>query len=191
MPHFVIISASTRNGRLSHRVSLFLHRYILINKSGSVEILDLKEYNFPVFNDPVYDQENPSPLLKEFESKINKADSVLIVTPEYNGGYPASLKNIIDVIYNSWNKKTIGLATVSSGDFAGSQIITSLQFTLWKLKASVVPFIFQVPRAEENFNEDGFPLNKSSWEKRAFNLIKEILWKIEAGRRMELPEQQV
>jgi len=51
MPTIAIISASIRTGRHSHRVALYFKKYIEDNKLGTVEILDLNEYQFPLFQE--------------------------------------------------------------------------------------------------------------------------------------------
>ena len=94
MPHITIISSSIRTGRNSHRVALYFKNYLTENKLATVEILDLAAYNFPLFDERLRLQKNPSEGLLDFAEKIKAADGVIIVTPEYNGGYPASLKKI-------------------------------------------------------------------------------------------------
>ena len=106
MSHIAIISSSVRTGRASHRVALFLKGYIEENKLASVEIIDLNEYQFPVFDERLRLQSHPTPLVQNFAAKIREADGIIIVTPEYNGGYPASLKNVIDLLYDEWYRKT-------------------------------------------------------------------------------------
>ena len=95
----VIISASVRIDRQSHRVALYFEQYIREHKLAEVEILDLKKYNFPLFEERLQFLVNPSPGVLEFADKVATADGIIIVTPEYNGGYPASLKNAIDLLY--------------------------------------------------------------------------------------------
>ncbi len=80
---------------------------------------------------------------------------MIIVTPEYNGGYPASLKNVVDLLYPAWHRKPVAISTVSDGSFGGTQVITSLQFSLWKIRAWTVPAMFPVPKAQEAFDENG------------------------------------
>jgi NAD(P)H-dependent FMN reductase len=143
MPHIVIISASVRIERNSHRVALYFKKFMEENKASS-EILDLTEYNFPVFNERLKFQKAPSQATLDFAAKIYAADGVIIVTPEYNGGYPASLKNVIDLLYDEWRRKPIAIATASDGSFGGTQVITSLQFSLWKIRAWTVPAMFPV-----------------------------------------------
>ena len=169
---------------MSHRVALFFRNYLEGNKLGTVELLDLKEYNFPLFEERLRFQKNPSVSFVEFAGKIKNADGVLIVTPEYNGGYPASLKNVIDLLYDEWYHKPVAISTVSGGDFGGSQVITSLQFTLWKIHAWTVPAMFPVSRIGESFDENGNPADKAGTDKKAAGFIKELLWCIEANKRM-------
>ena len=185
MPHFAIISASVRTGNITKRVALFFQNYIRQRDLGTVEILDLSQYQFPVFEERLKYLPNPSEQMLDFASRIKKADGIIIATPEYNGGYPASLKNVIDLLYDEWRRKPIAIATVSDGSFGGTQVITSLQFSLWKIRALVVPAMFTVPRAQDAFDTSGNPTDQVATEKKAKNFIDELLWFIEAKKRME------
>lgn len=184
MPHLAIISASVRTGRKSHRVALYFKKFIEENKLATAEILDLNEYQFPLFNERLKYLANPTPAVLEFAGKIKSADGVIIVTPEYNGGYPASLKNVIDFLYEEWHRKPVAISTVSNGIFGGTQVITSLQFALWKIWAWTVPAMFPVPKVQDAFQENGDPNDQVSTDKRAKLFINELLWCIEANKRM-------
>jgi len=184
MSHIVIISSSVRIKRNSHRVALYFKKYVEDRQLATVEILDLNTYQFPIFNERLRLQVNPSAQTLEFAEKITSSNGVLIVTPEYNGGYPAALKNVIDLLYNEWHRKPIAISTVSDGVFGGSQVITSLQFTLWKMKAWTVPAMFPVPNVQTSFDENGNPTDKVGTDKRAEGFIKELMWCVEANAKM-------
>ncbi|HTH54485.1 MAG TPA: NAD(P)H-dependent oxidoreductase [Cyclobacteriaceae bacterium] len=184
MPHIAIISASVRTGRHSHRVAMYFKKFIEENKSGTAEILDLNQYQFPVFNERLKFQPSPSAPVLDFANRIKTADGVIIVTPEYNGGYPAAIKNVVDLLYDEWFKKPIAISTVSDGVFGGTQVITSLQFSLWKIRSWTVPAMFPVPKVGEMFDENGNATDKAKTDKRAMTFIKELLWCIEAKKRM-------
>ncbi len=81
MPHIAILSASVRTGRHSHRVALYFKKLVEENKLATVEILDLNQYQFPVFNERLKYQPDPSSSVLEFAGKIKSADGVIIVTP--------------------------------------------------------------------------------------------------------------
>lgn len=185
MPHICILSSSVRTGRMSHRVALFFQQYLKSNHNANVSLLDLKEYNFPVFEERLKNQKNPTAEMLEFANSISSADGILIISPEYNGGMPASLKNVIDFLYDEWYRKPVAISTVSSGAFGGSQVITSLQFLLWKIKAWTVPAMFPVPNVATAFDEEGNPQDPESTHKRASTFIEELLWCIEAKKRMD------
>jgi NAD(P)H-dependent FMN reductase len=184
MPHIAIISASVRTGRKSHRIALYFKRFIEEQKLATAEILDLMEYNFPLFEERLPYQQSASGAVLEFADKIRSADGVIIVTPEYNGGYPASLKNVIDLLTADWKRKPVAIATASDGNFGGTQVIISLQFSLWKIRAWTVPAMFPVPNVEVSFDEYGVPADKETTGKRASGFIRELLWCIEAKHRM-------
>lgn len=184
MPHLVIISSSVRTGRKSHRVALYFKNYLETNNMATAEILDLMEYNFPLFDERLQYQKNPTTEALDFAEKIKAAEGVIIVTPEYNGGYPASLKNATDLLYGEWHRKPVAIATVSDGPFGGTQVITSLQFSLWKIRAWTVPAMFPVTKVQDSFSEDGTPVEKTAVDKRAAIFINELLWCIEAKKRM-------
>jgi len=173
--NIAIISASVRNNRKSHRLALFFKNYIEANNFATVEMLDLQEYKFPIFEDRLSGMKEPPSGAQQFAEKIKTADGVLIVTPEYNGGYPASLKNAIDLLYNEWKRKPVALATVSNGQFGGCQVITSLIFTLWKIGVCLVPALYPGPAVQDAYAEDGRPKDKDVTEKRAKVFIGELL----------------
>jgi NAD(P)H-dependent FMN reductase len=181
-PHIAIISASVRTGRRSHRVALYFETF-LKKENVTAEILDLSVYQFPLFTERLKYLPSPSPDIIDFADKIKKADGVLIVTPEYNGGYPASIKNVIDLLYTEWYHKPIAISTVSDGVFGGTQVITSLLFTLWKIRAWVVPAMFPVPNVGDSFTDEGHPV-KESTDERAKIFIDELLWCIQAKSKM-------
>lgn len=185
MPNIAIISASVRTGRKSHRVALYFQNYFNSKNIGTAGILDLHIYQFPLFSERLKYLPTPSPDILDFAEKIKKADGVIIVTPEYNGGYPASIKNVIDLLYVEWHHKPIAISTVSDGSFGGTQVITSLLFTLWKMHAWVIPAMFPVPNVEASFSENGHPV-KDSTNERAKIFIDEFLWCVKAKSKMDL-----
>lgn len=182
MRHISIISSSIREGRKSHNVSLYFQNYLIENKLATTEIIDLKQCKFPIFESTLKLMNNPAKNILEFAEKIKSSDGIIIVTPEYNGGYPASLKNAIDLLYEEWKHKPIGLATVSGGQFGGQQCMVALQFTLWKMMAWTIPAMFSVPTVDKAYDETGKALDKAKSDQLAAVFVKELLWCIEADK---------
>ncbi len=175
MKKIAIISPSVRLGRKSHRVALWFKSYLEDNNLAAADILDLAEYRFPLFDERLKKQPDPLPEAMEFAARIRSADGVIIIAPEYNGGYPASLKNAVDLLTDEWRGKPLAIASVSDGPFGGTQVITSLQFTMWKMGAWTVPSMFPVPRVSEAFDEQGRPSDPEAVEKRTERFTGEFL----------------
>lgn len=182
--HIIILSASVRRDRKSHNVALYFEKYVSENNLATVELVDLNAYGFPVFDERLQYMPTPSPEVLDFQKKIINADGIILVTPEYNGGYPASLKNAIDLLYKEWQRKPIAVVTASAGPFGGAQVMTSLIFSLWKIGAWVVPAMFPVPTVQNAFDEQGNAKDKEATDKRANRFVKELIWCITAKAKM-------
>lgn len=178
MKHIAIISASVREGRLSHRVALFVQKYITDNKLATAEILDLKAYNFPLFTERLMFQENPSEGVLDFADRFNKADGVIIVSPVYNAGFSAALKNVIDLLVKEWRDKVVAVASVTSGDNAGIATVLQIQSLLIKLGALVVPTSYTAIQAETGYDEQGNTTEEVA-TKRIGVFIRKLLHVIE------------
>ncbi|WP_310556306.1 NAD(P)H-dependent oxidoreductase [Flavobacterium sp.] len=183
MYHISIISSSIRTGRKSHNVALYFQHYLNENRLATVEILDLASYNFPIFEERLKNQSNPSLTSLEFKNKIISSDGIMIVTPEYNGSIPASLKNVIDLLYEEWHRKPIAFSTVSGGDFGGLQALTHLQFIFWKMRAWTFTANFPVSRVQEKFDDFGVPTNKKETDGFAQIFIDEFVKCIESSQK--------
>lgn len=185
MYHIEIISSSVRRGRNSHRVAQYLQNKINSGTVAKAVILDLLEYNFPIFDERLKNQPNPTLQMLEYAARIKNADGIIIVTPEYNGGYPPALKNAVDFLYEEWRRKPVAISTVSDGSFGGTQVITSIQFTLWKMKALTVPAMFPNPKVKELYDENGVALNPAETDKRSLPFIEELYYWVKAANKMK------
>jgi len=177
----VVLVASVRDGRKSDRVAKYFKK-LLEEKQAVVDLVDLKEFDFPIFKERLRYLKDPGERILEFASRIRACDGLVLVTPEYNGGYPAALKNVTDLLYDEWKRKPIAITTVSSGHFAGSQVITSLLFTLWKIGAWVVPAMCPIPTVETTFDESGVPAEPESMNKKASVFLNELFFTIDAQK---------
>lgn len=187
MSHLAIISSSVRTGRNSHLVAKHLEQRATA-MGHSVDLLDLSAFNFPIFEERLKFMKDPSTAVLDYAERFRKAEGVIIVTPEYNGSFPASLKNVIDLLTEDWKGKPVSICAVSSGQFAGTQVMVELLFPLWKIKAWVVPSSMQVPKVLDAFAEDGsVAQDAEGWERRTGVFLQDLEWAIEAKRRMAKP----
>jgi NAD(P)H-dependent FMN reductase len=174
-----IIAASTRRERQSIKVARFVLARLQKWPSVQTELLDLLEYNFPIMEERLHHRDDPPPRLAEFGDKIGRADSFVIVTPEYNHGYPGVLKNALDYLLPEYERKPIGIVTVSAGAFGGINCLAQLQLVTLGMGAFPIPASLPVSRVRDSFNQDGTP-NDPAYEKRAADFLNEVVWFTEA-----------
>jgi len=124
-----IILGSVRQGRFGDKPAEWIATLAKEKEGLSVELLDLRDYALPMFQEAT----SPANIKGEYESqevnrwaeKIAEADGFIIVTPEYNHGYPSSLKNNIDYLYKEWGNKPI--CFVGYGSTGGARVIQQLR----------------------------------------------------------------
>lgn len=172
--NIVILSTSIRKSRKSHRAALYLNEYINSKTEANSEIYDLLEADFPLFHERLQFLENPSEEAIKYAEKIDNADAIIVVSPEYNGGYPASFKNAFDLLYSQWLNKPIGLVSASSGRFGGTQVIQKLQLLYTKLGAQVMGPGVSVAFVDKVFGENG-EINDEQVEKAMNNYVSRII----------------
>ena len=179
MFYIPIILGSTRRGRQSLRVARFVLARLEQRSGVETELLDLLEYNFPIMEERLHRRDDPPPRLREYAGKISRADSLIIVTPEYNNGYPGVLKNALDYLLPEYERMPIGIVTVSAGGFGGINCLAQLRLVTLGMGAFPIPENLAVSRVQESFKEDGTP-NEASYEKKAKAFLDEVLWFTEA-----------
>ena len=179
MFYIPIICGSTRRDRQSIKVARFVLARLQQRQGVETELLDLQEYNFPVMEERLHHRDDPPPRLMEFAGKIGRADSIIIVTPEYNNGYPGVLKNALDYLLPEYERKPIGIVTVSAGGYGGITCLAQLRLVTLGMGAFPIPENLAVSRVQNSFNDDGTP-NDPAYEKRAASFLDEVLWFTEA-----------
>lgn len=122
-----VIVGSTRPGRLGSKVGQWVLDQCTARGDADVqfELVELADYDLPLLGEPVVpgaanrDYEHPN--TRAWSRKIDELDGFVWVTPEYNHGVPAALKNALDVLYPEWNEKTV--AFVSYGADGGVRAV--------------------------------------------------------------------
>lgn len=174
-----VILGSTRRGRQSPKVARFIAERMKRTGRIEPEILDLLEYHFPAMEERLRLRDDPPPRLREFADKVARSDALVIVSPEYNNGYPGVLKNALDYLLPEYRRKPIGIVTVSAGGFGGISCLAQLRLVTLAMGAFPIPASLPVSRVQDSFDDDGKPVDPS-YEKRAESFLSELLWFAEA-----------
>lgn len=113
MKNILIILSSTRPGRAGDKVAEWVfEKSKSLESELNFEFIDLKELALPFLDEPFPPMMGEEPVhehTKNWSKIVDNADGFIIVTPEYNHGYPASLKNALDFLYKEWANKPVGL----------------------------------------------------------------------------------
>lgn len=165
----MIILGSTRQGRRGEVVASWVKRNAEADSRFEVDYVDLRELKLPWFDEPMspfsmYDagKDYLNPEGKEWAQRVAKAEAVLIVTPEYNHGYPGVLKNALDWVGREWGDKPV--AFVSYGNItAGARAVEQLRMVAVELGLVQVANGIYFPGISRGaFTEDGEPAHESA-----------------------------
>ena len=130
-----VIVGSTRANRFSEKPAQWIFEMAQKRSDLDVELLDLRDYPLPFFEEPLppgFAKDNyDNPLVIKWREKIREADGFILVTPEYNHGYPAVLKNALDYVYHVWGRKAV--AFVSWGGTGGTRGVEQLRLVTIEL----------------------------------------------------------
>ena len=173
--HIPVILGSIRRNRESAKVAEFAVRWLRGLGGVCTELVDLKELNLPMMEERLRFRDDPPPSVVLFSSKISEADSILIVSPEYNGGYPGVLKNALEYLKDEYRHKAFGIITVSAVETAGILCLVSLRQVVLQMGGLPIPASLMVPRVRESFDPDGKSLNPA-FVKKAKTFFEELLW---------------
>jgi NAD(P)H-dependent FMN reductase len=138
MIKIAIIIGSTRPGRKADAVAKWVHEIAKKRSDAEYEIVDIKEYNLPLLDEPVPPSlgQYSKPHTKTWAAKIASFDAYVFVTPEYNHGTSGALKNAIDYLYAEWNNKVAGF--VGYGSAGGVRAVENLRLVMGEIQIADV-----------------------------------------------------
>ncbi|WP_439656023.1 NADPH-dependent FMN reductase [Lentzea sp. HUAS TT2] len=175
--HLALIIGSTREGRFGTTVAGWVLEHVQQRGDVTVDVIDLAEVPLPTVQQsvPVITGVYPSPDVQAFAQRIGAADGFVVVTPEYNHGYPASLKLAIDSVYVEWNAKPV--AFVSYGGLAGgSRAVEQLRQVFAELHATTIRETICFAMAHSQFGQDGRLLDPDGPDLAAKSLLDQLTW---------------
>lgn len=157
-PTILVILGTTREGRRGIKVADWIMQNLSKRTDAKFELVDLRDWDFPFFNIPISPSTEKgkyeNPLQKKWAKKINSADGFIIITPEYNHGYTAVLKNAMDYLWFEWNAKPVTF--ISYGGLSGG-IRAVEQLRQVAIELEMIPIRHQViiHRIRSAFDENG------------------------------------
>lgn len=162
-----IILGTARVNRQSKKVADFVLSQFRQRNIQS-EIVDVRDYQLTAT-----DGNGKSKLAKKFASKIVPSSAVVIVTPEYNHGYPGELKLLLDLLYEEYFGKPVAFCGVSSGPVGGARAVEQLRLVTIELHMIPIRDAIYFPNIKDLFDPD-HRIKDSSFFKKIDFLIRQI-----------------
>ncbi len=114
-------------------------------------------------------------LFPDWRDAIINADGLVIVTPEYNHGYPGSLKAVLDLLLKEYIHKAVAFVGVSAGPWGGVRVIEAMVPMVRELGLAVTFSDLNFPFVQKTFDEAGKLLDPA-FEQRAKDFLDELVW---------------
>lgn len=143
-----IVLGSTRPARFADRPAKWLLQLAHQRKDAMFELVDLRDYPLPFFEEPKSPFREPSSneIALRWARKVGELDGFIFVHGEYNHSIPASLKNALDYLYAEWNRKPA--AFVAYGNAGGARGVEQLRLILVELQVAPLRSAVHIGRPE-------------------------------------------
>lgn len=179
MRRVYLILASTREGRVGETVARWVLGHARRRKDFAAELVDLRDWPLPHFNDANYPGTGKYSFAytKKWSKHIQKADGFVIVTCEYNHGYPGVLKNALDHLYNEWHGKPVAFVSYG-GVAAGTRAVEQLRQVANELHLVNVHDEVNIPFVAKAFDAQGKLLTEEIQAPKLAKLFDELVSKL-------------
>ena len=165
-----VILGTVRKGRASENVARFVFGEVQKRPGVETELIDIRELKFPI--------DDAGEAIKDsaFSNRLMRADGLILVTPEYNRGYPGMLKHVLDTNLKEYIHKAVGICGVSAGGFGGTRVIENLLPVLRELGLVTIFWDGNFSGAQKLFDATGKILDEATHVKRIDKFLGELIW---------------
>src|SRR6266581_322266 len=169
-PLFIpVILGTVRVGRMSQHVARLMCGEIDKRAGVETDLIDISQMPLPI-SDAGEAIKNA-----DFAAKMERADTLVIVSPEYNHGYSGLLKHVLDSCLKEYIHKAAGIVGVSAGAFGGSRVIENLLPVMRELGLVTIFWDVNFSNVRKVFSADGALLD-DSYLPSIDQFLKELIW---------------
>jgi NAD(P)H-dependent FMN reductase len=166
-----IILGTPREARTSEHVARWVFTKMQERGEIETEFFDVRDFDLPRDH---YGTEIGGHF-PEWRDAIIRADGLVIVTPEYNHGYPGALKSVLDLLLKEYIHKAVAFVGVSAGPWGGTRVIEACVPMVRELGLAVTFTDLNFPQVASKFDEDGHLLDPA-FDKRVNDFLNELVW---------------
>ena len=169
-PLFIpVILGTTRKGRMSAHAARLQVDEIARRPGVETQLIDIMKVPMAL------DDAGEGIKDLQFSAAMNRADALVIVSPEYNHGYSGLLKHVLDSCLKEYIHKAVGIAGVSAGPFGGARAIQNLLPVMRELGLVTIFWDVNFSSVQNVFDESGKLLD-DSFLRRIDKFLKELIW---------------
>jgi NAD(P)H-dependent FMN reductase len=164
-----VILGTVRKGRMSEFAARLVFSKLSRRADVQTELIDIRSLPLPI------DDAGEAIKDHDFSEKMNRADALAIVSPEYNHGYSGLLKHVLDSCLKEYIHKAVGVIGVSAGPFGGARTIENLLPVLRELGLVTIFWDVNFFRVQDVFDQAG-NLKDDAYIGRIEKFLKELIW---------------
>jgi NAD(P)H-dependent FMN reductase len=181
-----LVLGTPRKARESEAVARWVLSKMEAREDIETQFFDVCEFDLPHdhYGTELRDQ------FPEWRDAVTRSDGLVIVTPEYNHGYPGTLKTVLDLLLQEYIHKAVAFVGVSKGPWGGTRVIEACVPMVRELGLAVTFTDLNFPKVDSKFDEAGNLLDPA-YEKRVQGFLDELVWMATALRygRQNLPSK--
>ncbi len=175
MPTLTVIIGSTRPGRAGLSIAEWFVDRARRHGDFEVQVADLAEINLPLLDEPNHPRlrRYTRQHTKDWSARIERSDAIVLVTPEYNYGYPAAVKNAIDYLHEEWRDKPVGFVSYG-GLAAGTRAVQQLKQVVTTLRMVPVVESVNIPFHSQYIDDEGRVHANEAMDQAADAMLNEL-----------------
>ncbi len=166
-----ILLGTSRKDRNSENVAKWVFKKMHEREEIESQFFDVRDFDLPRnhYGMEIKDQ------FPEWRDAIIRADGLVIVTPEYNHGYPGTLKSVIDLLLPEYIHKAVAFVGVSAGMWGGTRVIESCVPMVRELGLAVTFSDLNFPKVQDKFDAEGNMLDET-YKELVKGFLDELAW---------------
>jgi len=166
-----ILLGTNRKGRQSENVARWLFGKMNEREDVETKFFDVRDFDLPQDDYGTAIGKN----FPEWRDAIIKADGLVVIAPEYNHGYPGSLKSVLDLLLKEYIHKAVALVGVSASPWGGTRVIEACVPMVRELGLAVTFADLNFPQVQNKFDESGKLLDEK-YNKFVEGFLDELVW---------------
>lgn len=166
-----VVLGTPRNQRESEKVANWVFAQVEAHPGIRSQFFDVRDFELPRDDYGT----GIGHLFPEWRDAIIAADGLIIVTPEYNHGYPGTLKAVLDLLLREYVHKAVAFVAVSAGPWGGTRVVEACLPMVRELGLAATFTDLNFPAVGTKFDTHGVLLDEA-YEKRVQGFLDELVW---------------